>query len=270
MADWKLTNDNLKVGSDGQIYQLNASVAYNRAADQDPYVALTYALQDISQSHHFKINLSKIKVEYYAKAFGYFLPVKNISYNEITFENMSIPVGIFGNFPLMHKRHVGTINLTLYDRDTDNIEQQIRNWEAECFPRGKYVNYISEIVGELKYASYTVTGKLNQSLTLYVIPTGSVTINRSYEENNAKLLQLSLAIVGFQGDMNMGLGVVGQYDESLRSPSYYPEGFPSSNSSSNTSSASTMTKTPEIIVPDMVFPTDTRSDLERSADAFFE
>ena len=244
MSEWKMTNSNIKIGSDGQITLLSAEIAQNQIREGDPQVKLSYLLQDISQSHHFKVNLDKIKVEYYAKAFGYFLPVKNISYNEITFENMSIPTGIFGNFPLMHKRHVGTINLTIYDKDSDNIEQQIRQWEAECFPKGKYVNYISEIAGELKYSSYTVTGKLNQSIILHVIPTGSVTINRSYEENNAKLLQLSLAVVGFVGDMNAGLGASNLYNESLRSSSYYPEGSPISTSSS----------TPEIVVPNMIFP----------------
>lgn len=223
MAEWTFEDTTYSVDENG-ILRVHGSVE-KRQEYQDPYVRLAQDLQDISQSHHFKINLNKIRVEHSSQAFGNFLPVKNISYNEITFDNLNIPVGIFGNFPLMHKRQVGTINLTLYDRDTDNIEQQIRQWEAECFPKGKYVNYLSEIVGELKYSSYTVTGKLNKTLTLQVVPTGSVTISRSYEENNAKLLNLSLAIVGFIGKVDGGLPSSGEWDESLRDSSYYPEGF---------------------------------------------
>lgn len=220
MAEWKLNGQpDLRINSDGYFVGSNEPVEDLRWMGTDNQLRLTYMLQDISQSHHFKVNLSKIKTEYYTKAFGSFLPVKNISYNEITFDNLTIPTGIFGNFPLMHRRQVGNITLTLYDKDTDNIEQQYRQWEAECFPKGKYVNFISNVAAEFKYSSYTVTGKLNKTIVLYVIPTGSYAINRSYEENNAKLLQFSLTVVGFKGSSD------GAYDESLRSSSYYPEGF---------------------------------------------
>ena len=229
MAEWKLNGQpDLRINSDGYFVEGEESVEDLRWMGTDNQLRLAYMLQDISQSHHFKVNLSKIKTEFEAKAFGPFLPVKNISYNEITFDHLTIPTGIFGNFPLMHRRQVGTITLTVYDKDTDNIEQQYRQWEAECFPKGKYVNFISNVAAEFKYSSYTVTGKLNKTIVLYVIPTGSYTINRSYEENNAKLLQFSLTVVGFKGNMAQGLQSSGGgiYDESLRSSSYYPEGFP--------------------------------------------
>ena len=229
MAEWKLNGQpDLRINSDGYFVEGEESVEDLRWMGTDNQLRLSYMLQDISQSHHFKVNLSKIKTEYESAAFGSFLPVKNISYNEITFDNLSIPTGIFGNFPLMHRRQVGTITLTVYDKDTDNIEQQYRQWEAECFPKGKYVNFISNVAAEFKYSSYTVTGKLNKTIVLYVIPTGNFTINRSYEENNAKLLQFSLTVVGFKGNMAQGLQSSGggMYDESLRSSSYYPEGFP--------------------------------------------
>lgn len=222
MADWSLTGNDVFFDEAGQpVLKGNVS----QTEYKDPYVSLAHDLQDISQSHHFKVTLSKLKIALPSNAFGNFLPVKNISYNEITWENLTIPVGIFGNFPLMHRRHVGTINLTLYDKDNDHIEKQVRIWEAECFPKGKYVNYLSQIWSEFTYSSYTVTGKLNKTITLYVIPTGSYTISRSYEENNAKLLQLSLTVVGFRGNVAEGLPSSGEYDESLRSSSYYPEGF---------------------------------------------
>ena len=222
MAEWSLTGNDVFFDETGKLVKKSVVEKKNY---QDPYVLLARDLQDISQSHHFKVTLSKLKLELPSAAFGNFLPVKNISYNEITWDNLSLPVGIFGNFPLMHRRQVGTINLTMYDKDNDHIEKQIRAWEAECFPKGKYVSYLSEICSEFTYSSYTVTGKLNKTITLYVVPTGSYTISRSYEENNAKLLQLSLTVVGFRGNVTEGLVSSGEFDESLRSPSYYPEGF---------------------------------------------
>lgn len=228
MAEWKLDNQpDLKINSDG--YFVNA-IADRSAEDlswmgTDNQVKLAYMLQDISQSHHFTVTMSKIRVEFPTSEFGNFLPVKNISYSEITFENMSIPLGIFGSFPVTHKKQVGSITLTLYDTADDKIQAQIRRWEAECFPKGKYVNFLSNIVSEFKYNSYSTTGKLNKSLVLYVIPANSITTSRSYEENSAKLINLSLTVVGFRGNLEEGESSSGGGDESLRSPSYYPEGF---------------------------------------------
>lgn len=185
-----------EVGGAG--FTLGGGVTYNY---RDPSVEFAYQLQDISQSHHFTVKISKIKVEFPTAEFGNFLPVKGISYNQVSYDNMSIPVGIFGNFPVMHKKQVGSINLTLYDTSTDSIEAQIRQWESECFPKGKYVNFLSNIAAEFKYNSYTTTGKLNKSLIAYVIPAGSYSVSRSYEENNAKLINISLAVVGFKGNI---------------------------------------------------------------------
>lgn len=202
-TDHRLPGDP-EIGGSG--YTLGArieEVKYTKVTD--PYVNIAYQLQDISQSHHFTVTISKIKVEFTTRAFGNFLPVKAISYSEIGYNHMSIPVGIFGNFPIMHKRNVGTINLTLYDTGKDDIEAQIRQWESECFPRGKYVNFLSNIAAEMKYSSFTPTGVLNKTLVLYVIPANSYIVTRNYEENNAKLITISLAVVGFKGDVNVGL-----------------------------------------------------------------
>lgn len=202
--EWKINGQpDLRVNSDGAFVE---APEYEDLSwmGVDNQVKLAYMLQDISQSHHFTVTLSKIRVEFPTQAFGNFLPVKNISYAEISYDNLSIPVGIFANMPLLHRRQVGTINLVLYDTATDDIQEQIRNWEAECFPKGKYVNFLSNIAAELKYNSYSVTGKLNKSLSLYVVPTGSTTTSRSYEENGAKLINLSLTVVGFKGNITQG------------------------------------------------------------------
>lgn len=203
--EWRIDGQpDLRVNSEGAFVE---APEYEDLAwmGVDNQVKLAYMLQDISQSHHFTVTISKIKVNFPTQEFGDFLPVKNISYAETTYENMSIPVGIFGNFPILHRKQVGSINLALYDTGTDDIQAQIRQWESECFPKGKYVNYLSKIAAELKYNSYTPTGKLNKSLVLYVIPSNSITTSRSYEENGAKLINLSLTVVGYRGNIQAGI-----------------------------------------------------------------
>lgn len=159
-----------------------------------------YITHDISQSHHFRINIDdKIPIRFNSDKFGQFLPVKSINFDEITFESLTIPVGIFGDFPIMQRRRLGRFSLTLYDTTEDKIEEALQKWENDCFPQGKYVNYLSEIVGKMKYASYTVEGKLNSELVFYVLPTDAHRISRDYEANAAKLIQFSLVIVGVVG-----------------------------------------------------------------------
>lgn len=168
-------------------------------SQEAPVISGSYITHDISQSHHFRINIDKIPVEFNSKVFGNFLPVKSISFDEITFENLTIPVGIFGDFPIMQKRRLGRFSLSLYDPAGDEIEKSLQIWENLCFPQGKYVNYLSEIVGKMKYASYSVDGTLNSELSFYVLPTDSHRISRGYEENALKLIQFSLVVVGVVG-----------------------------------------------------------------------
>ena len=159
----------------------------------------TYITHDIAQSHHFRININKIPIEFNSDKFGKFLPVKSINFDEITFESLTIPVGIFGDFPIMHKRKLGRFSLSLYDVAEDKIETALQKWENDCFPQGRYVNYLSEIVGAMKYASYSVEGKMNSELTFLVLPTDAHRVSRGYEENTPKLIQFNLVIVGVVG-----------------------------------------------------------------------
>lgn len=164
----------------------------------------TYISHDISQSHHFRINIDKIPIEFNSAKFGDFLPVKSISFDEITFESLTIPVGIFGDFPILQKRRLGRFSLTLYDTTEDNIEAALQKWENNCFPQGRFVNYLSEIVGKMKYASYTVEGKLNTEMNFYVLPTDAHRVSRGYEENAPKLISFSLVVIGVIGGKTGG------------------------------------------------------------------
>lgn len=161
-------------------------------------VHYAYELENIAQAYHFTLTIDRLKTNYIHPVFGNFLPVKSASFNYTSFDSLQIPLGIYGDLPVLKRRSVGRLNLQLYDNYKDELATHIRNWINECFPGGKYVNYVSNIASTLTYTSYGVTGQRNQSYPLkyLVIPTDSYSVNRSYEENGPKILDFSVIVVG--------------------------------------------------------------------------
>lgn len=162
---------------------------------------------DIAQSHHFTIEIKDVSGHQSASGnllnyrtpnnvYSHFLPVKSMSLTYSSYENMSIPVSIFGDFPLLQRRRVETINLICYDEDTHELEHNLHLWSNECFPLGKYVAYMDDIVKELIYRGYTVDGRESLYIRRFVIPTGQIYVSRDYSENEAKMISFSLACVG--------------------------------------------------------------------------
>jgi hypothetical protein len=142
-----------------------------------------------------------------------YIPVKSMNFNYTAYDNMSIPLGIFGDFPLLHRKKVTSISFSCYDIDQDAIEKAVKYWEQQCFPKGLYVAYLEDIAAKLSYTSYDVKGRENFTRILYVIPAGSVSVNRSYEENAAKMVNFSVVAVGSPGasatagDLTGGQGI---------------------------------------------------------------
>ena len=158
-------------------------------------------LIDIAQSHHYTVHIDGMGLPDFKKAgspmtkYG-FLPVKTMNVRFTSYENMSIPVAIFGDFPLLNRKRVGTIDITCYDKDSNQLEAQLRQWEASCFPRGRYVAYMDEIARKFTYRGYNVKGQKTLTYQVFVIPTGNVSVSRDYSANEAKMLSFSLVVVG--------------------------------------------------------------------------
>jgi hypothetical protein len=125
-----------------------------------------------------------------------FLPVKTMNLKYTSYENMSIPVAIFGDFPLLNKKRVSTIDLSCYDKDNNKLEYELRQWEAQCFPKGRYVAYMSDIAREFRYRGYNVKGQQTLEYRVFVIPAGNVSVSRDYSANDAKMVNFSLVVVG--------------------------------------------------------------------------
>ena len=156
-------------------------------------------LMDIAQSHHYTVHISGMKMSALRLpngAYSEFLPVKNMSVKYTSYENMSIPVAIFGDFPLLNKKRVSTIDLSCFDYDNNKLEYELRQWEAMCFPKGRFVAYMEDIAREFVYRGYSVEGKQTLEYRIYVIPAGNVSVSRDYSANDAKMVNFSLVCVG--------------------------------------------------------------------------
>lgn len=154
-------------------------------------------LTDIAQSHHFTIRLENMPAFRTPEgSFSEFLPVKSINLTYTSYENMTIPVSIFGDFPLLNKKRVSTIALTCFDTDDNKLEHEILKWEDRCFPKGRFVAYMEDIVKELTYKGYNVKGKETFKTSFYVIPSGGVSVSRDYSANDTKLITFNLVCVG--------------------------------------------------------------------------
>ena len=121
-------------GNTGVVYKnpagawlLEGGAAKNEAAGSggngsgsSPVVSDNAFMMDIAQSHHYTIQLSGF-THYKTPegSFSDFLPTKSINLTYTSYENMSIPVSIFGDFPLLNRKRVSTIALTCYDRDNN-------------------------------------------------------------------------------------------------------------------------------------------------------
>ena len=142
-----------------------------------------------------------------------YIPIKTMNFNYTTYDNMTIPFAIFGDFPLLHRKKVTSISFSCYDIDQDAIEKAVKYWEQQCFPQGMYAAYLDDVAAKLSYTSYDVKGRENFTRVLYVIPAGSVSVSRSYEENAAKMINFSVVAVGAPGasattgDLSGGQGI---------------------------------------------------------------
>lgn len=198
--------DDLKVMSAGVSITDNSGSSNIKAPAKEGISFL-----NLAQSHHFTIQIEKFNMSYFKTpegTFSEFLPVKSMNYNYVSYENMSIPLSIFGDFPLLNKKRVTTIALTCYDLDDNKLEHELKSWENACFPKGRYVAYMEDIVRKLTYRGYDVKGKETLKHDIYVIPTGNVGVSRDYSANDAKLLVFSLVCVGDGSTCATGSGKV--------------------------------------------------------------
>jgi len=133
--------------------------------------------------------------------YGEFLPIKNIAYKPIAIESTKLQFGIFADFPLIHKRKMGSIQITLLDNALNDYEMAVYKWFSGCHPTHEkdynegYVLPMGEIFKDAKYVEYRNDGKISKIYSFEVIPDGDVSVARSYENASLKEITFNVLIV---------------------------------------------------------------------------
>lgn len=167
---------------------------------------------DMAQSHFFKVQIDgfdRTMMQHNVQSWNFkdnaivtrgyrhFLPVKNVSLSEVGVVTLNLPLGIFSDFPIAHRRKIGKLNITIVDTDDDWYEIELRKWYNKTVPDSNgYVGYMSEIIKRLTLKSYDTKGNENFTRYYSVMLTDDIQINRSYEANELKEISFNLAIVG--------------------------------------------------------------------------
>lgn len=207
-----------------EINMLNPE-AFSIRVEKNPMsepVANDIWLLDIAQSHHFTLKVDGLQSYNTPNgSFSEFLPVKSIQLNQTSYENMSVPIAVFGDFPLLNRKRVSTVSVTCYDDDNNTIEKQLRSWENSCFPNQRYVAYMEDIVRKMYYTGYNVKGeKTLGPIKMSVIPSGNISVSRDYSANDAKLLTFTLVCVGNGVQCQKGSGKAPQGGKNENTGSY--------------------------------------------------
>lgn len=132
-----------------------------------------------------------------SSGYGRFLPIKSVSVTESGISTLTLPLGIFADFPIAHRKKISRINITIVDTDDDWYEQQLRKWYQQTIPdEGGYVGYMSDIIRGLTFTSYNTKGNKNFDRKLWVMLVDDMQYNRDYETNGFKEISFSVAVVG--------------------------------------------------------------------------
>ena len=190
------------VYADPETKQILAGFTEINVIAEAPKISDGIFIMDLAQSHHYTVHIDGMNMSNFKTPTGIFsqgkgfLPVKTMNLKYTSYENMSIPVAIFGDFPLLNKKRVSTIDLTCYDTDKNELEYELRLWEAQCFPKGRFVAYMDDIAREFIYRGYGVDGKQTLEYRVFVIPAGNLSVSRDYSNNEAKIVNFSVVVVG--------------------------------------------------------------------------
>lgn len=176
----------------------------------------------MSQNHHFKLEIDQIMVNnsfnhiingytykngkkvQETRGYKKFLPIKSMDYKPVSVESTRLQFGIFSDFPIIHRRKVGSINITLLDDVNCNYEKAVYNWFGKCVPTSTgFVAPMLEIISKAKYIEYNNQGKVCKQYIFEVIPEGDVSVSRNYENNSLKEVSFSVLIISdIEGEVN--------------------------------------------------------------------
>lgn len=166
----------------------------NRATEHKSKVANIFSLT-MGQNHHFTLTVDCLMIDNAMRNnnYGKFLPIKSITYKPVSIESTKLNFGIFADFPLVHKRKMGSIQVTLLDTVDNDYEHAVFDWFNYCHYDG-YVSPMNAIIQNAHYKEYDNQGRVCKHYYFEVVPDGDVSLNRNYENASLKEINFSMLI----------------------------------------------------------------------------
>ena len=153
---------------------------------------------DMGKDAYFTVNIEGVgKPNIKHNKWGEFLPIKSMSYTPVSTDHLNFQVGIFSGLSIPMHRKMGKIDLEIQDTEDHYFENKFYEWYASTVPDDLgYVGYFGDFVKKLTYKEFNNKGQAIKTYYMEVMIDGDFKINRSYSNNDIKMFNVSLVIVG--------------------------------------------------------------------------
>ena len=129
----------------------------------------------------------------------YWMPLKSLSYSKGSIETMNLAVGAFADIRLPFRKNSPTFTVEMFDHRSDFFEMKLREWHDMSVLSNGYVPVLESIAKKVQIRSWATNGECNSLTECMCILADDITVNRSYDGNDLKLIQFKLVVVGWGG-----------------------------------------------------------------------
>lgn len=129
----------------------------------------------------------------------YWIPVKSLTYTQGAIENTTFGVGAFADLQLPFRKHSPTLQIEMYDARSDFFEMKLREWHNMSVITDGFVPVLESISKKVQIRSWATNGECNSLTECQCILADDISVTRSYEANDLKIISFKLVVVGWGG-----------------------------------------------------------------------
>lgn len=129
----------------------------------------------------------------------YWMPLKSLTYTQGAIENTTFGVGAFADLQLPFRKHSPTLQVELCDARNDFFEMKLREWHNMSVITDGFVPVLESICKKVQIRSWATNGECNSLTECQCILADDISVTRSYEANDLKVISFKLVVVGWGG-----------------------------------------------------------------------
>lgn len=129
----------------------------------------------------------------------YWMPLKSLTYTQGAIENTTFGVGAFADLQLPFRKHSPTLQVELCDARSDFFEMKLREWHNMSVITDGFVPVLESISKKVQIRSWATNGECNSLTECQCILADDISVTRSYEANDLKIISFKLVVVGWGG-----------------------------------------------------------------------